>query len=132
MVAMAERFHNAVPQLSRFAFSRMAAARAFVASLHDQDAAAWCLDVDGVRGALIGQVMQYPLGAELMAKEVVFWIEPDFRGRFARQMISTFEAWAKSKGAVAIGLSCFADGRTHLLFQRAGYRAAEQNMIKDL
>jgi hypothetical protein len=132
MVAMAERFHAEINQLARFRFDRSAASMAFVSALESENCLCLALDCGGVKGALLAQVMPFPLSREVIAKEIVFWIEREQRGRFASQMVHAFEAWAASKGAVAAGLSCFADGRTHRLFERAGYGPFETSMIKDL
>lgn len=131
MIRMARRFHEASPAAS-LTFSPQAAAMASMAAVDDQSILAVVLDLDGVCGALVAQAMVYPLGSQIIAKESVFWIEPEARGRWAMAMIRAYEAWADGIGAVAVGLSCFSDGRTQKLFERAGFRPAEINTIKGL
>lgn len=98
----------------------------------DDNALALVLDLDGPKGALVAHLTTYPLGESVLAKEAVFWIDPEARGGWALSMIRAYEAWAKARGAVMAGLSCFADDRTAKLFLRAGYRQAEVNTTKEL
>lgn len=131
-VRMARDFHNGTP-IAHLPFSAAAAAQMFNDMLSRSDCMVDVLEVDGtVCGCIIAHVQRYPLGASNIAREVVFWIDPDHRGAWARKMIEGFEAWAADKGAVLAGMSCFDDGRTYKLFERAGYRRSEVNLIKDL
>jgi GNAT superfamily N-acetyltransferase len=132
MVAMAERFHRSTPQISGLPFSKMRAAQVFLSCAESDRHLCLALDVNGVCGAMILGLGDYPLGPALLAKEIVFWVEPDHRGRWWRKMIAAAEEWAISNGAKAIGLSCFNDGRTHKIFERAGYEAREIVTFKEL
>lgn len=131
MVGMAQRFHEASPAAS-LKFSPAAAAAVSMTAIDSPSCLALILDIDGAVGALVASVMVYPLGSDLLAKESVFWIEPSARGRWAVPMIRAYEAWAEGKGARAVGLSCFADGRTAKLFARAGFEPTEIHSIKGL
>lgn len=123
MVAMAEHFHAAmVPDLP---FSPLHAARTFKAALTGQNSLCLVLDVDGPKGALIVQAGEFALGPAIVAKEIVFWIEPEHRGRWFRPMLQEAERWARSVGAAYLGMSCFNDGRTVKIFERAGFAARE-------
>jgi GNAT superfamily N-acetyltransferase len=132
MVAMAERFHRATPQLSSLPFSRLRAAQTFMACLASKDHLALALDVNGACGALLVGLSDYPMGPARLAKEIVFWIEPEHRGRWFRKMITHAEDWARSSGASAIGMSCFNDGRTQKVFERAGFEPREIVTFKEL
>ena len=132
MVRMAQAFHHSIPQLSCLPFSKMHAAQMFHACIASDAHLCLALDVQGVRGAMIVALGPYPLGPAVLAKEVIFWIEPEHRGRWWRQMIVAAETWARDRGASALGLSCFADGRTHKIFERAGYEAREIVTFKEL
>lgn len=132
MVDMAERFHQSAPLPSPLGFSRLAAAQTFLAVLDNPDCLALTLDLGRPRGALLAHLAPYPLSGVPVAKEIVFWVDPDARGPWARQMVESYEAWSRARGARLAGLSCFADGRTHLLFQRLGFRVAEINTVKEL
>ena len=131
MVGMARRFHEASPA-SGLTFSPQAAAAVAMAAIDSASCLALILDLGGPVGALVASLMVYPLGTDLLAKESVFWIEPTARGRWAMPMIKTYEAWASGMGARAVGLSCFADGRTQKLFARAGFEPTEIHSIKGL
>lgn len=129
LVAMAGRFHAATP-IAFLDFDPAAAAFMAGAAVGSRSHMAKVLEVGSVVGALIASAGPHPLGRQIIAKEVVFWIEPEHRGKFWRPMIAAYEEWARGMGAVACGLSCFADGRTHKVFERAGFTPAEINTIK--
>lgn len=129
LAAMAHRFHQSSPAAFLDFDFRAAVGMASVAVGGDQFFAI-VLDIEGPKGALIAQAQPYALGRQVLAKEIVFWIEPEYRGPWARRMIFEYEAWAASRGAVACGLSCFADGRTVKLFERAGFAPFEVHTMK--
>lgn len=103
-----------------------------MSAIDDPEQLCLVLDIGEPVGALLAAVTVYPLGEAVLAKETVFWIEPHARGRWALKMIAAYEAWALARGAAAIGLSCFNDGRIERLFAKAGFRTAEINTIKGL
>lgn len=102
-----------------------------MAAVDSDSTLALVLDLDGLHGALLGSVRQYPLGPTVSAHEDVFWIDPDHRGLWAVKMIAAFEAWAKARGASIIGLSCPL-GTVERLYTRLGYRPAETTFAKGL
>ncbi len=131
MIGMARRFHAASPA-ARLTFAPESAAAAAMGAIDNPSCLALVLDLSGPVGALLASLSVYPLGEDVLAKESVFWIEPSARGRWAMPMIRAYEAWATSNGARAIGLSCFADGRTSKLFARVGFEPTEIHSIKGL
>jgi GNAT superfamily N-acetyltransferase len=128
---MARDFHDATP-MRHLPFQERRAAQMFVAAVDSPEALVLILDVDGPKGALIMERAVYPLGNTVMAKEVIFWIDPRQRGRWWRAMIRAAEDWAKDIGAEYAAMSCFSDGRTAKVFERAGYEAVEVSTMKDL
>lgn len=123
LVDMAERFHLAT--LPEIAFGRNDAARTVRHVLDTPGCLCLVLDDDGPKGAIVMQSMKYALGPAVLVKEIVFWIEPAFRGKWWRKMLAAAETWAASIGASEIGMSCFNDGRTVKLFERQGYEPRE-------
>lgn len=131
LVGMAERFHNASP-VSFLAFDQAAAAFMAAGAIGSPSFLALVLDLSGPSGAIIAQAQPYPLGRQIITKEAVFWIEPEHRGHWARPMMAAYEQWARGLGAVACGMSCFSDGRTIKLFERAGFTPFETHTMKRL
>jgi GNAT superfamily N-acetyltransferase len=128
-VRMARDFHEAMP-MRGLSFSERRAAQMYLAAL--STAKVFVLDLDGPRGFLIMEATFYPLGDAILAREVIFWIDPRFRGRWWRDMIRAAEEWARGVGAELAAFSCFCDGRTVKLFERAGYAATEISTMKEL
>lgn len=132
VLTMARDFHAAagVP----FPFSAAHADAIFRASLLDEDRLCVVLDVDGAaRGALIAEAGAHPFGPFKVASEVMWWIEPAYRGAGAASMLAHYEAWARERGCVLahlVGLG--GDPAIGIFYQRHGYSAAERHFLKTL
>lgn len=130
VLLMAKAFHAAadVP----FPFSPAHADAIFRASLEAEDRLCLVLDVDGMaQGVLVAEAGPHPFGPFKVASELIWWIEPSFRGRFATAMIAQYETWAKGQGcsfAHLVGLG--EDPAAGRLYQRRGFRAAERHFVK--
>jgi GNAT superfamily N-acetyltransferase len=125
---MARDFHAASP-MGHLPFAPEAAGAAAMLAVDSDDRVALVLDIDGLHGALIGSVRRYPLGPTITAYEDVFWIDPEHRGKWAIKLIAAFEAWAISRGAAIIGLSCPV-GTVENLYSRMGYNQSETTFAK--
>lgn len=92
------------------------------------------LDVDGTaRGVLMAQAIAHPFGDWLVAKETIWFVDPDYRGRGALRMLDVYEAWAKETGCRAIGMAALAGQRdVSALYLRRGYAPAETHYLKDI
>jgi len=102
-----------------------------MAAIDSPGTLALVLDDMGLHGALLASVRAYPLGRVLCAYEDVFWIDPSHRGKWAGVMARQFEAWARSRGAEVIGMSC-PIGTAEPLYQRLGFAPAETTFAKGL
>jgi GNAT superfamily N-acetyltransferase len=92
------------------------------------------LEADGMpQGVLMAVASEHPFGPVRLARETVWWIEPDYRGSGAVRMLGTYEAWAHSGGCRFVGMAGMGEfpdvGRLYL---RRGYRAAELHFLKAL
>jgi GNAT superfamily N-acetyltransferase len=85
-----------------------------------------------VRGVLLASAFDHPFGAGLMAKETVWFIAPDARGRGGLAMLDVYEQWAKSIGCASIGMAALASNDVSKLYQRRGYAAVETHFIKSI
>lgn len=127
---MAGDFHAAVPALGGIAFSVTAATMAARAILANPRALMLVLDLGSPVGLLAAEEVDYPCGAAILTREAMFWIELGYRGAWAARMLTAYEEWARLRGAVIAGMTCFNDGRTHRLMERAGFVATEINFVK--
>lgn len=116
-----------------FAFQAARADALFRLHLESPLACALLLEWQGaVRGLLLASAFDHPFGAGLMAKETVWFIAPDSRGRGGLAMLDAYEAWAKSIGCVSIGMAALASNDVSKLYERRGYLPAETHFIKSV
>lgn len=107
------------------------AERLFLAHLHGNDA---CCIVLGERpaGILMAQAFEHPFGAGRWAKETVWFIGEQHRGRGALAMLDAYEAWARDRGCTVIGMATLAGRDVSALYRRRGYVPAETHYLKAL
>lgn len=99
----------------------------------NDDACCIVLDVDGVaHGILMATAFDHPFGAGRWAKETVWFVAETHRGRGAIKMLDAYEAWAKGRGCVAIGMASLASNDVSSLYARRGYVPAETHFLKFL
>lgn len=84
------------------------------------------------RGVLMAAIFEHPFGAGKWAKETVWYIAPQARGRSAMQMLAAYEEWAVEQGCTAIGMASLASNDVSSLYERRGYAAAEMHFVKFL
>lgn len=83
-------------------------------------------------GVLMAMAFDHPFGAGMWAKETVWYIAPQARGRAAMQMLAAYEAWAVKQGCTAIGMASLASNDVSSLYVRRGYTPAETHFVKSL
>lgn len=86
------------------------------------------------RGVLLACVREHPFGRVLYASETVWWIDPGARGGPAAvRMLREYEAWARRRGCVFIGMAALATfPGAGKLYERAGYKPTETHYMKVL
>lgn len=131
LMGMAERFHKScLPDLP---FEKRSAAVSIIAAIESDDCAVFVFDLGrGPVGVIAVHLSRFPFASALVAKEIILWVDPSSRGSAWRRLISAAEDWAKSRGAIAMGLSCFHGSGVEVLFSRAGYAQRESVSFKDL
>lgn len=87
------------------------------------------LDLDGPRGVLMAMAAVSPLMPVLVADELMWWVDPASRGRWALAMLRHYEAWARGVGAAVVGVSAY-DERGCALHARRGYAPFERKFGK--
>lgn len=85
-----------------------------------------------VQGVLMAATFEHPFGAGKWAKETVFYIAPEARGRSALRMLDAYEAWAREQGCTTIGMASLATNDVSRLYERRGYAPAETHFVKPL
>jgi len=84
-----------------------------------------------VRGILMAACAEHPFGPVRLAKETVWFIEPDYRGSAAVRMLDQYENWARSSGCRYAGMAGMGeDPDVGKLYLRRGYFAAERHFLK--
>ncbi|KAA3504355.1 GNAT family N-acetyltransferase [Rhizobium rhizogenes] len=93
-----------------------------------------CVLVTGERaqGVLMASAFDHPFGAGRMAKETVWFVTPEARGRGAIKMLDAYEAWARSVACVSAGMASLATNDVSSLYERRGYSAVETHFMKPL
>lgn len=84
------------------------------------------------QGVLMAATFDHPFGAGKWAKETVFYIAPEARGRSAIQMLDAYEAWAREQGCTTIGMASLATHDVSRLYARRGYTPAETHFVKTI
>ena len=119
--------------LFSFPFDPAYAERLFLAHLVSQRLC-MVLDVGGTaQGVLMAVAVDHPFGPVKLARETVWWIEPDHRGLAAVRMLELYENWARDNGCQFTGMAGMgAEPDVGVLYERRGYRAAEMHYLKAL
>lgn len=84
------------------------------------------------KGVLMAQAFEHPFGAGKWAKETVWYIAPEARGRAAISMLRAYEDWAREQGCVSVGMASLATNDVSRLYERMGYAPAETHFVKAL
>jgi len=85
------------------------------------------------RGVLMALASWHPFGPVRCARETLWWIEPEFRGRGALHMLSAYEAWAREVGCAYVGMAGLGhDPRVGRMYERRGYTRAETHFLKEV
>lgn len=129
VVALARDFHAAsgIP----FAFDPAHASRAAQDHIECPHKLCLVLEAGGrLRGCLAASWAVSPLSPVRIASELIFWVDPAFRGRPPMRMIAAYEAWARGEGCAAIGLAGLNDPRVSRFFGAAGFELIENEFLK--
>jgi hypothetical protein len=117
-----------------FPFEPAYAQRLFLSHLVGAHACCIVSDVDGAaQGVLLGIAFEHPFGPVWLARETVWWIDPDHRGSAAPRMLDAYEHWARQQRCAFAGMAGMGkDPDVAKLYLRRGYRVAETHYLKAL
>lgn len=132
ILSMVKRFH--AESGAGLAFSAALASQTIDRVLADEHSLALVLEMDGgPRGIFAATIQPHFFSLELCAQELVWWVDPSYRGRGAVKMLADYEAWARSKGCHAINMvGLGGDPVTTRLYERHGFTAQERHFLKRL
>lgn len=132
VLSMAKAFHAASGL--NIPFSPAMADTLFRLSLQDDDRLCLILEDDGTaRGVLAAFAGIHALAPIKVASEIVWWIDPAYRGRDALKMLNAYELWASERGCSfvsMVGLGAYPAPAT--LYERRGYEPVECHYLKSL
>lgn len=91
-------------------------------------------EVDGQVEGMIGVVaLAHPITQELVAEEVAWWVEPDYRkGTIGPRLLQAAEDWASVKGVTVLKMVAPAKSDVGKYYERHGYTAFETAFVKVL
>ncbi len=97
----------------------------FAAQIAAPDRLVLVLDAGGAHGVLCAVVSRSVWAPVPIASELLFWIDPDHRGKWALPMLRTYVEWARGIGCTRAGMVALADNPMAALYRRAGFSPSE-------
>lgn len=88
------------------------------------------LDIEGPAGLFVAYCHMSMIAPVMVAEEVIFWIDHDYRGRWVRAFMAEYELWASHNGARLASMVTLASMDASKLFIRMGYQPTETRMMK--
>lgn len=129
VVGLMRRFHEASGVSLRF--GAVHAESTFKACVAMPDRLCLVLADERPRGVFLAQAAPFAFGPDLIASEILWWIDEGHRGRGAA-MLDAYEAWARQQGCSFASMVSLAGNDLTKLYERRGYRPAETHFIKAL
>lgn len=83
-------------------------------------------------GILMAVIAPHPFGAGLWARETVWFVSAEARGRGALRMLDAYEHWAKANSCSAVSMATLATNDVSPIYLKRGYGAAETHFVKYL
>lgn len=82
-------------------------------------------------GMIAGMSSEMIFSREIIASEVIWWVDPEFRGgRRSLALKEAYEYWAKRIGAKYIQMANLNDDKIERYYQRTGYTLTEKAYLK--
>ena len=91
-------------------------------------------ETDGeISGFICGVTTPSPFSRDLHAVELAYYVFPEYRkSRIWRELIKTYENWAKEIAGANYAAVALLDQRVGKLYERLGYRLTEVSYKKEL
>lgn len=81
-------------------------------------------------GMLAGMSSEMIFSREIIASEVIWWVDPGFRSRKTLALKEAYEYWAKRIGAKYIQMANLDDQKIERYYERTGYKLTERAYLK--
>jgi GNAT superfamily N-acetyltransferase len=118
IVRLVARYHQASP-VDRAPFDQGHTA-ATVSALIDSPTGHVGVMGDPAVGVLMASASPWLWGPGLVADEILWWVDPEARGKGGMDLLRHYERWAEEIGVVMVGVSAL-DGRLPPILRRRGY-----------
>lgn len=88
--------------------------------------------LDGDKGMLAGTCTPFLFGNKLVASEIGWWVEPEYRNSgVGKQLVDAFEEWAKEKNCDMIVMVSI-DDSVGKYYEKTGYSLVERMYLKEI
>lgn len=81
-------------------------------------------------GMIAGMSSEMIFSREIIASEVIWWVDPGFRSRKTLALKEAYEFWAKRIGAKYIQMANLDDQKIERYYERTGYTLTERAYLK--
>lgn len=81
-------------------------------------------------GMIGGMVSEMIFSRDLVASELIWWVDMGFRSRKTLALKEAYEYWAKRIGAKYIQMSNLDDQKIERYYERTGYKLTERAYLK--
>jgi len=83
-------------------------------------------------GMLVGMLSEFIYGDCLIATELAWWVDPEYRGTSeGKELLTSFEGWAKDKGCKYITMISLDEGLGKY-YEKCGYLLTERSYMREL
>lgn len=94
--------------------------------------AVFVAETDAVVGVIALLTVTQPMSGEIVATELVWWMDPEARGgRAALELLKTAEDWARSQGATRLQMIAPSD-KVALFYEKLGFQRVEVAYMRNL
>lgn len=94
------------------------------------------LENDIPHGLIVGYATQTPFSDDLVAAELAWWVDPEYRGtKGSMELVLAYEAWAKKIGCKHVTMSLLpslTNPKVEGYYERLGYVKTEISYLKEL
>jgi len=86
----------------------------------------------GEVGMIAGVISEFPFGNHLVASELGWWVEPEYRkSEIGKELLDTFEDWATVNKCEKIFMVTL-DDSVGKYYEKRGYEIHERTYVKDI
>lgn len=100
--------------------------------LHDKNKTIVVLYIQNDKpvGMIAGMISEMLFNREMVASELIWWVNPEVRSRKTLSLKEAYEYWAKRVGAKYIQMTNLNDDKITRYYERTGYVLTEKSFLK--